>query len=155
MIVFFAVSPTRRSLLRALSFAAFASLAAILPAFAHEVYTSNFTIIHPWADPSEPGQTEAPVYFSIQGIRAADRLIKAYSPQIAESVEMRKGSDRKAPPLLEIGVPLVEKIEYFADQNHLLLKGLKVPLVYTKSYPMTLVFEKAGLVNITLSVGPH
>lgn len=150
-----AVCPTRRSLLRALSLAAFASFAANPSACAHEVYTSNFTIIHPWADPTEPGQTDAPVYFSIEGVRAADRLIKAYSPQIAESVEMRKGQDRKAPALAEITIPLVEKIEYFADQNHLLLKGLKMPLVYTKSYPMTLVFEKAGLINITLSVGPH
>ena len=150
-----AISPTRRSLLQALGLGAIASCAVSLATDAHEVYTSNFTIIHPWADPTEPGQTDAPVYFSIEGVRAADRLIKAYSPQIAASVEMRKGRDRKAPALAEITIPFVEKIEYFADQNHLLLKGLKMPLVYTKSYPMTLVFEKAGLINITLSVGSH
>ena len=42
-----------------------------------------------------------------------------------------------------------------AGENHLLLKGLKAPLEWGRSYTMGLKFERAGVINVMVSVGAH
>ena len=38
---------------------------------------------------------------------------------------------------------------------HLVMLDLKSPLQWGRSYPLTLVFEKAGAIDTMLSVGAH
>ena len=42
-----------------------------------------------------------------------------------------------------------------AGEYHLLLKGLKAPLEWGRNYSMGLRFERAGVINVMVSVGAH
>ena len=134
--------------------AAFCLLLASAVAAAHEYYAAGFTFIHPWADATAPGATSAPVYFRLDDVRAADRLLRADSPH-AESVELRGGSDASAPALKAIDVAPAATLDFGADRPHLLLRGLKTPLQWGRSYQMTVVFERAGPIQVMVSIGAH
>ncbi len=152
----------RRPLLgRALGFAlgfalAFTVLMAAPAAQAHEYYTLGFKLIHPWADATAPDATDAPVYFKLESVVAADRLLRASTPQ-AESVEFRHAAPNgaSATPRNSIDFDTAEAIDFGPGQSHLVLRGLKSPLLLGRSYMMAMTFEKAGTLLVMISVGAH
>ncbi len=113
---------------------------------AHEYYAKSFTIIHPWADQSAPGAKNAAVYMKFDEISARDKLVSA-SSSIAERIDV-KGAGAKG-----IDIPAGAPIELKPGTWHLVLVNLKAPLVWGRSYPMTLVFEKSGPVAVMISIG--
>lgn len=125
------------------------------PAGAHEYYVQEFTLIHPYAVATAIDADAAPVYFKVEGVTIGDRLLSAYTPH-AGRVEFRRGSNA-----LESEAPQSIAIEpggsdvFGPDDLHLLLRYLKAPLRLGRSYGLTLVFEKAGPVNVMVSVGAH
>ena len=126
---------------------------------AHEYYTSSFKVVHPWAEPTEPGASMAPVYLRFEEISAADRLIGARSG-FAGSVELRrplsKGTSAEtSTPMDAIAIPVGATIELSPAGQHLLMLDLKTPLLMGRSYPLTLIFEKSGAIETMLSVGAH
>ena len=128
--------------------------AAVGSAAAHEYYANGFTLVHPWADATEPGVLVAPVYFHMESVRAPDRLLSA-SSAYAEAVELRAGDDASAPPSPAIDIAAQEALEFGPRQPHLLMRGLKQPLQWGRSYAMTMVFEKAGAIPVMVSIGAH
>lgn len=138
------------------------ALALLLPAAqAHEYYAKSFTVIHPWALATEPGATSAPVYLHIADIAEDDRLLSANS-NIAERVEFRAaaadpaGGHQHHPALLAaIALPAATSVALVAETAHLVLVNLTTPLQWQRSYPLTLVFEKAGTMQVMVSIGEH
>lgn len=118
---------------------------------AHEYPTRGFKLIHPWAEPTEPGAVEAAVYFSVEEVNSDDRLIGAVTPY-AEKVELRGGDGQ---PLDAVPVGPGEALEFTPGRPHMVLRGLKQPLQYGRSYMMTMRFEKAGPILVMVSVGAH
>jgi periplasmic copper chaperone A len=130
-------------------------IACIAPqAIAHEYQATGFTLIHPWADATEVGQTDAPVYFRLDGVIREDKLIRAAS-LFADKVELRMGDDPKEAPAAAIPVALGDVQLYTAGRPHLLMRGLKAPLQWGRSYLMMMEFEKAGQMLVMVSVGAH
>lgn len=129
-------------------------LAAGTAASAHEYYAKNFTMIHPWAEATAPGATEAPVYFKLEGVTAGDRIVRG-AATFAQNVELRAGADRAAPAAKDLPVPVADVVEFVPGKAHVLLRGLKAPLQDGRSYLMTLEFEKAGPLLLMISVGAH
>lgn len=127
---------------------------SIAPAIAHEYFTPGFTFVHPWAEATVPGQTDAPVYFVLDNVTRTDTLLRAATPA-AESVELRSGADTKATSVDQLSVPLGDSVAFTAGKPHLLLRGLKAPLQWGRSYLMMVEFEKAGKVLVMVSVGAH
>ena len=122
---------------------------------AHEYYAGTFTIVHPWTDATAPGAVSAPVYLKLEQITADDRLVEARS-SFAGKIELRNGSmgagSAQVPALaLKTGTDL----DLNARGVHLVMLDLKAPLQWGRSYPLTLVFEKAGAIDTMLSVGAH
>jgi copper(I)-binding protein len=120
-------------------------------ALAHEYPTEGFMLIHPWAEATQPGATEAAVYFRLDDVSRDDRLLRATTPY-AESVEMRAADDGAVAALPFGPAP---QLEFTPGKPHMLLRGLKQPLQWGRSYLMTMVFEKAGPVLVMVSVGAH
>ena len=136
-------------------FPALAIAAAILctPAMAHEYYARSFKVIHPWAEPTPSGIRSAQVYMKIEQISEGDRLLSART-SLAEKVELHAGPATTA-PLAAIDLPPGPDIDLDAGTGYLQLLNLTAPLQWGRSYPMTLVFEKSGPVDVMISVGAH
>jgi copper(I)-binding protein len=133
---------------------AFIAISTSVPSYAHEYYADGFTVVHPWGEASDPAVRDAPIFMTIESISKNDRLISAYT-SLADRVELRSGPDAAAPPLASIAITAGQDRAFKADQAHLLLKGLKAPLEWGRSYSMGLKFERAGVVNVMVSVGAH
>jgi len=121
---------------------------------AHEYYAAGLTFVHPWADASALGATDAAVYFELANVRHDDRLISATS-RLAERIELRAGDDDAAPPLLAIAISAADELVFGPGRPHLLLRGLVAPLQWGRSYGMRVVFEKAGALDVQISIGAH
>ncbi len=84
-----------------------------------------------------------------------DRLIAASSP-VAEKSEPHSTIDdngvMRMRPLAGIEVKAGERVELKPGGMHLMLTGLKAPLKLGQSFPLTLTFEKAGAVSVTVAV---
>ena len=132
---------------------------ACVAAHAHEYYTATFKIIHPWAEATAPGAAIAPVYLTFEEITGSDKLVAARS-DIAATVELRSklasgSTDEVSAILPAIEVTAGSTTELHAGGAHLVMIGLKTQLQWGRSYPLTLIFEKAGAVDTVLSVGSH
>ena len=139
----------RRELLRALA------ASALLPAAAraHEFKAGDLEIGHPWSRAT--GQTRPAVgYLTIRNHgQRAERLLGAET-RIADQVMLHgnvleNGVARmvhldglEIPPGAEVA--LSPKGEY-----HLMIMGLKQPLAEGDAFPVTLIFEHAGRVDVT------
>lgn len=137
------------------------ALAAALLTFscatsAHEYYTDSFQIIHPWTYTAPAGTRTAGIYMRIIDISADDRLLSAQT-DIAEKVELRipqrQGVDASKPAAIQLSAG--RELSLSAFTAHLMLHGLKTELHQGRQYPLLLVFEKSGEVQVDFVVGAH
>jgi copper(I)-binding protein len=137
----------------------FASLVLALcaaSAHAHEYYGASFVLEHPWAQPTEAGQTSACVFGRFESVTADDRLIGGES-MIADKVEIRAAG--AAAPLDRTldGFAIAASKASHLQPNEVCIAyiGLKRPLEWGRAYPLTLVFEHAGRIEVEVSIGGH
>lgn len=85
----------------------------------------------------------------------ADKLVKAASP-VAENVELhthiKDGDAMRMRAVENIPVPANGQTALEPGGYHIMLIGLKQPLKEGDSFPLTLTFEKAGSVTLTVPV---
>jgi copper(I)-binding protein len=117
---------------------------------------STIEIEHPFARATAVTAKTGAAYFTIVNSGASDdRLIAASSP-VAEKSELHTTIDdngvMKMRPLAAIVVKAGERVELKPGGMHLMLTGLKAPLKVGQSFPLTLTFEKAGPVTVTVGV---
>ena len=132
--------------------AAVALLLIPITAMAHEYYADGFMIIHPWAEPTQPGVMDVPVYFHLADVTKGDRLIRGFSP-LADRVEFRASEGPDAPVVAAIAFQPGENDAFGVGKPHVMLRGLKKPFEEGRSYMLMLEFEKAGQIVMVVSVG--
>jgi copper(I)-binding protein len=128
-------------------------------AFAHGSTVGDIEIGHPYAKPSLPGTTNGAAYFATleNTGNSADRLLRASTP-MATRVELHTMAvdAQGVMRMREIdGLALAPhaKIQMHPGSGmHLMLIGLKEPLKDGARFPMTLDFERAGKVEVTVIV---
>ena len=109
-----------------------------------------------WSRPTPPGIAVGAVYLSIRNTgAAADRLLGASSPAAVsvafhQSLETGGLMSMRAVSFIECPAGAVVKIS--PRGLHIMLMGLKQPLVLGSSYPVTLQFRDAGIVSVIVSV---
>lgn len=101
-----------------------------------------------------PGMTVGGALMELQS-NADDRLIAASSP-VCEKVEIHTMSDEggimKMRQIDAIDLPAGQIVKLEATGNHLMLIGLKTPLMVGDEVQMTLSFEKAPDVTVAIPV---
>jgi hypothetical protein len=108
----------------------------------------NFVLVHPWARATAPDATEASVCMGFEEVEAEDWLIGASSP-VAESAEMGgEGASRH----VKFRIARGQSSALSEAGTYLKLVGLKFPLEAGRGFPLTLVFEKAGTAQTSLSI---
>jgi periplasmic copper chaperone A len=113
-------------------------------------------ISHPWARAATTAERTGGGFFTVANTGDADRLVAA-SADAAEKVEIHAikvvGPDIKMRPVEKgIACPAGVTITLKPRGYHLLMTGLKAPLVVGTKVPVTLTFEKAGVRTVDLVV---
>ena len=148
--------------LRVAAAALLAALAAVAlaapvttPAAAHEEQAGDITIIHPRSRPVAQGQNGV-IYLDLRNEGDADDRLLAVDTPLATKVElhestMEDGIHRMA-KVESIAVPAGAMVEFAPGGLHVMLIGLKFALFAEETIPVTLSFERAGDVTVSVSV---
>jgi len=132
-------------------------LSASVPGLAHEFRLGAIRVDHPAAPASLPGQTSAVVYLTIENQGATtDRLVALDSPAAQSVVVHRMSMNGPVMAMREMNdLPLepLAKVALTAGSNyHVMMTGLKQPLVVKDKIPLMLTFERAGKMEVMVNV---
>lgn len=130
--------------------------AAFVPAWACEYYAEHFQIIHPSSTPAASGASSVVISMEFTQISSADRLLGAFTP-VADRVELIQSTERSAQVASELGTELEpgHDVTLSPASGHLVMRGVNTQLHEGRQYPLTLIFEKAGAVDVEFVVGDH
>lgn len=122
------------------------------PAWAHEEKSDHLTVSHPWSRATASSQKVGAVFMSISTkAEIEDRLIGAESPD-AETAQIHGhtmvNDVMRMRPVDGVTIPATGEAVLAPGGFHIMLIGLKAPLFEETVIPLTLVFEKAGKVEI-------
>jgi copper(I)-binding protein len=131
-------------------------IAGTISASAHEEKSETLTISHPWTRATAPTQKAGAVFMKIRSENSeADRLIGVSAPDAEQAslhTHIRDGDVMRMRPVEGIDVPAEGEATLEPGGLHIMLIGLKGPLFEETTIPLTLVFEKAGKVQIDVVV---
>ncbi|RRV67123.1 MULTISPECIES: copper chaperone PCu(A)C [Stutzerimonas stutzeri group] len=151
-------------LLRLLAAGTFAALC--LPALAQEHHndhqvstqaaTGELAVSQAWSRAMPPSAPTGAVYFILENRgQQPQRLIGAQTSR-AEKTELHthvhQGDMMKMQQVEAVDVPAAGKVEFKPGGNHVMLFGLKQPLVAGESFPVTLQFEDGGEITTEVSI---
>lgn len=124
--------------------------------FAHDYSTAELKIDHPWSRELPPNAQAGGAYFVVHNLgKSADRLVGVHTPQAAKAeihTMVQLGEVMKMQQLDSVGIPAEGEAIFAPGGNHIMLFGLKKPLVAGERFPLSLQFERAGTVQVEVQV---
>lgn len=134
-----------------------AALSIAASASAHEYNAGQLRIGHPYARATVPNQSSGGAYLTIENNgKDIDKLVAVASP-IATSAGIHTMSmDGNVMRMREVSGIVIKPSGKIAmqpgDGYHIMLSGLKQPLKAGDKFPLTLTFEKAGKIDVSVMV---
>jgi periplasmic copper chaperone A len=135
-----------------------AILTAVSPAaFAQGGDMSTITVEQPWARATPGGAMTGAVYMTLANkAKDADRLTAA-SSDVASKVQIHEmsvvnGIMKMRQLTNGLPIPAGGSVTLKPGSFHVMLIGLKKPLVEGQTLPLTLTFAKAGNISITVPI---
>ncbi len=130
-----------------------ASLLVAAPAWAQ---APAVTVTDAWARATAASQKIGGAFVTIHDSAAPDRLVSASSP-VADKVEVHETVDTNGVmsmrPVPVLPLAAGQTVQFKPGGYHLMLIGLKHKLDVGSSFPLTLTFDKAPPVTVTVTVG--
>jgi copper(I)-binding protein len=108
-----------------------------------------------WARASPGAATTSAAYVMLMGGSQADALVGASTPIAATAEVHQSVSDQgvmKMRPVTSLPIPAGGMVMLQPGSFHLMLMGLTRPLIAGQSFPLTLTFERAPPVTVTVTV---
>lgn len=136
-----------------------AALLAAAPALAHEFTAGDLEIIHPAIPAPNAAARSAAGYLAISnGGTEADRLL-AVEGEFAQRImlhttEFSAEGVARMTHLDAIDIPAGETVVLEPGGMHVMLMGLTGTLAEGEAVPATLVFERAGRVEVEFAIDP-
>jgi periplasmic copper chaperone A len=125
-------------------------------ALAQDYRLKDLTIDHPYARATPPGAKSGAAFLTVGNKgTTADKLVDASTPaaKIVEIHEMwMDGGVMKMRAVAGVDVKPGGKAELKPGGYHIMLLDLKAPLKAGDKVPLTLVFEKAGKIQVSVQV---
>jgi periplasmic copper chaperone A len=126
-------------------------------AAAHEFARGDVTVAHPWARATPGGAKVGGAYLEIKATGKGDRLIAAHSP-VAGKAEIHnhimEGNIARMRRVEAIPVAGGKSVVLEPSGYHVMLMDLKQPLKEGDLIKLTLVFERAGEIEVDATVEP-
>jgi hypothetical protein len=134
---------------------ALALLITATTTYAAEPAPQVVTVSAAWARATPPGTAVAAVYLTLNGGPQADRLVGAATPRAAMTqihvVSEAEGMARMR-PVEGVDVPAHKSVALAPQGTHIMLMNLPQPLVAGERFPLTLQFEQAGRIDVSVEV---
>jgi len=124
-----------------------ATLAVMPAAIAHDFDAGSIYIDHPMVEDAPPGARVLGGYVSLHNQGAEDDRLIAIESNTAERVEMHRSVVTEG-----IELPAGEMVWLGSDGTHAMFIGPDKRYVAGDEIPATLVFEKAGRIDVTFKV---
>ena len=135
--------------------AALSMLCAGAMAANEPVHAGSVQVEHPYARATLAGQPTAGGYMTLSNHGAQDELTSVSAP-VAARVELHSmrmdGDVMRMRQVESIVLPAGQTVELKPGGFHLMFIGLKSPLKAGTQFPMTLHFQKAGEIQVTVKV---
>ncbi|MDX1433811.1 MAG: copper chaperone PCu(A)C [Gammaproteobacteria bacterium] len=137
----------------------FAAALLLSPALLAQHYEhGDIHVMDPWSRALPPVASNGAAYLQLNNRGGVpDRLVGASSPA-AERVEIHThtmdGGMMKMRRVESVDLPPGEYVTFEPGALHLMLFGLKQPFVEGETYPVTLQFDHAEPVEVTVTVRP-
>lgn len=134
-----------------------ALIAAAPGAFAQGTGDTKITVEQPWARATPAGAMSGAAYLTVANkSNTADRLTGA-SSDVAAKVQIHEmkivnGVMQMREITGGLAIPAGGSVTLKPGSYHVMLMGLKKPLVAGQSFPLTLSFAKAGNISVTVPV---
>jgi len=125
------------------------------PTCAAEPAPQAVTVSAAWARATPPGMAVAAVYLTLRGGPRADRLVGAATPRAAMAqihVVSAAAGMTQMRPTEGVDVPARESVALAPQGTHIMLMDLPQPLVAGERFPLTLQFEQAGKIDVSVEV---
>ena len=139
----------------ALALFALALLSPAVPTYAAEPAPQAVTVSAAWARATPPGIAVAAVYLTLSGGSRADRLVGAATPRAAMTqihVVSAASGMAQMRPTAGVDVPARGSVALAPQGTHIMLMDLPQPLVAGERFPLTLQFEQAGKIEVSVEV---
>ena len=116
----------------------------------------SILVDHPWARATPAGAKTGAAYMTlINNGSAGDRLLGATTP-VADKIRFHSVSEdngvSRMREMHDVAVAPGARVTFSPGGMHVMLVGLKQPLKEGQTFPLALTFEKAGKVDVTVSV---
>jgi copper(I)-binding protein len=133
---------------------AVAALCAAVPAWA-----AGLTITNAWSRSTPPGVTVGVAYFTLKNDTGKpDRLLRISSP-VASKVQVHRteilDGIARMREVAVLHVDAGQTLEFAPNGMHVMLTGLKQPLVEGKTFEIELLFEVAGPRAVKVAIRKH
>ena len=145
--------------MRSLFHAAFAItlIAVSVPAFAQT--SAPIDVQQPWARATPKGASTGAVYMTLDNKSGSDDRLTGAASDVAAKVQihemsMTNGTMQMREVAGGLPIPAGGEVVLKPGGYHVMLMGLKKPLVAGESFPLTLTFAKAGNMSVTVTVQP-
>jgi periplasmic copper chaperone A len=139
-------------------FACLLTVAACSVAKAQDVTKNGVTVANPWARATPAGVSNGVAYLEIrQAGGPSDRLMSVTSPVAGRAelhTHMMDGDVMKMRRVDSVQLTPGEPVVLKPHGDHIMLMDLKRPLKVGDLIKLTLMFEKAGVVDVEAKVGP-
>jgi hypothetical protein len=116
----------------------------------------TITIENAWTRPTPGGAKTAAVYFTaVNGGATSDRIVSAETPAADRAemhIDLMEGDVMRMRRVLGVDVPANGRTAFSPQSFHVMLIGLKAPLKAGDKVPLTLHFDHAGDVAVTVNV---
>ncbi len=117
--------------------------------------TDGITVHDGWARASAGASTTGAAYVMVMGGSKPDQLVGASTP-VAETAEVHQtlteNGVMKMRPAPELPIPAGGMVTFAPGGTHIMLMGLKHPLVAGHSFPLTLNFAHSPPVTVEVKV---
>jgi len=118
---------------------------------------NTITVEQAWARATPGGARTGAAYMTLMNSGAsADRLLSATTP-VADQIQFHKETeDNGVSRMREVHSVEISpggKIIFKPGDMHMMIVGIKQPLQEGQTFPLTLQFEKAGKIDVTVPVG--